>query len=91
MDLFCLPSIFEGLGIVGIEAQVSGLPCVFSSNCVEELNITENVNYIPLEDELLWILTLNEYKAKDINRDIKIDKYNIKETIKSLELIYSKK
>lgn len=90
MDLFCLPSIFEGLGIVGIEAQVSGLPCLFSDNCVEELEITNNVSYIPLEDELLWILMLNEHKDKNVNRNIKIDKYNIKDTVKSLELIYSK-
>lgn len=29
-DVFCLPSLYEGLGMVGIEAQRSGVPCLFS-------------------------------------------------------------
>ena len=28
-DLFLMPSLYEGLPFVGIEAQASGLPCVF--------------------------------------------------------------
>ena len=91
MDLFCLPSIFEGLGIVGIEAQVAGLPCIFSDNCVEELEITEHVNFISLEDELLWIEVMNAYNNMDIERNIKIDKYDIKKTAQKLELIYLNK
>ena len=36
MDVFMFPSRFEGLGIVLIEAQVSGLPCVTSDNIPED-------------------------------------------------------
>ena len=31
MDVFVMPSLFEGLPVVGMEAQASGLPCVFST------------------------------------------------------------
>lgn len=37
MDLFVLPSNFEGYGIVGVEAQVNGLPCLFSDKVPKAL------------------------------------------------------
>ena len=41
MDLFMLPSLFEGLPVVGVEAQASGLPCIFSDSITRELAITD--------------------------------------------------
>lgn len=49
MDIFVLPSRFEGLGIVLIEAQAAGLKCITSKIKVPyEANITGNVTYIEL-------------------------------------------
>jgi glycosyltransferase involved in cell wall biosynthesis len=39
MDAFLFPSLFEGLGIVLIEAQASGLPCVFSDMVPAEATV----------------------------------------------------
>lgn len=50
MDCFVFPSRFEGLGIVGIEAQTSGLKCFFSDVTPRELEITCNVQVISLQD-----------------------------------------
>jgi len=39
MDVFVLPSLWEGLGIVVIEAQTSGLPCVISNRIPEDVDL----------------------------------------------------
>ena len=40
MDVFVLPSLYEGLGIVAIEAQSSGLPTICSDGVAEDANVS---------------------------------------------------
>ena len=54
MDVFAMPSLFEGLPLVGIEAQASGLPCFFSDTITKEVKVTENAQFLPLQDKNLW-------------------------------------
>ncbi len=48
-DVFILPSKFEGLGIVLIEAQVNGLMCFASDVCPSETKISNKIEYISLQ------------------------------------------
>lgn len=49
MDVFVMPSLFEGLPVVGIEAQCSGLPCVFSENVTDEVLLSRDAVRISLD------------------------------------------
>lgn len=49
MDVFVMPSLFEGVPVVGIEAQFSGLPCIFSDRVSREVMFTDRCLFLPLE------------------------------------------
>lgn len=49
MDCFILPSNYEGLGMAGIEAQCTGLQCLFSEHVPQEVKITRNAHFLSLK------------------------------------------
>ena len=49
-DVLLLPSFFEGLPVVGVEAQAAGLPVVTSTGVTRELPLEDLVAYLPLTD-----------------------------------------
>ena len=48
MDVFLLPSRFEGLPLTGIEAQMAGLPCFFSNRVPGDVSFTGGCSFLPL-------------------------------------------
>ncbi|MPN05710.1 putative glycosyltransferase EpsF [bioreactor metagenome] len=92
MDLFLLPSLFEGLGIVLIEAQAAGLPCITSAKVVpREAKITELVDYISLDLPARDWAAASISQCKNIQdrnlayRKLIASKFNINQEAKRLE------
>lgn len=52
MDVFVMPSLYEGFPVTGVEAQATGLPCVFSDTITREAKILEAVEYVSLDAPL---------------------------------------
>ena len=94
MDVFLLPSLFEGLPVVGIEAQAAGLKCVMSDSITDEVAITNNVEFINLKDPISkWVNTILDnttYERKNMKEEIKKAGYSIKEEANKLQEIYEK-
>lgn len=92
MDVFVMPSLFEGIPLVGVEAQFAGLPCVFSNEVTTEIGFTYNVQFIPLnEDKDVWADKIL-YAAENC-KDRKIDgfensEFNISKSALFLENYY---
>ncbi len=68
-DCFLLPSLFEGLPVVGIEAQANGLPILFSDTITRECDITDNAEYLPINDVNIVDWANHATKANCNNRE----------------------
>ncbi|MGN0562158.1 MAG: glycosyltransferase [Candidatus Fimenecus sp.] len=51
MDVFAFPSVFEGLGMVAIEAQAAGLPCICSDRIPPEAKATDLCSFLPIDTQ----------------------------------------
>lgn len=54
MDAFVLPSLFEGLPVVLVEAQTAGLPCFVSDTVDRDAAFADGVQFLPLQDPAAW-------------------------------------
>ena len=93
MDIFVMPSIFEGQPFVLIEAQCAGLPCLVSDVVNKDICLTENVETMSLllsADE--WALkieqSLSTFIRRDQSKSVEMQGFSIASTIKYLENVY---
>lgn len=87
-DVFALPSIYEGLPVVGVEAQANGLPCTFSENITKEVKINENVKFLKLDIDEWQTNILNIGRISELENKFAFSKFNVMEEAKKLENKY---
>ncbi len=95
MDVFALPSLYEGLALVLVEAQCADLPILTSDTVTKEIEITNNMKYLPLNDTQVWTKELLELCAnttktrKDVSEVVREFGYDIKKESEELDLLYN--
>ncbi|MDO4354898.1 MAG: glycosyltransferase family 1 protein [Clostridia bacterium] len=96
MDLFLLPSLFEGLPVVGVEAQSAGLPMLTADTVTKELCVTEYVEMLPLEASTeTWANKIDEmienHKRHNTLEEMNATGFNIRKTADFLQKYYCSK
>jgi len=98
MDLFILPSCWEGLPLVLVEAQVNGLPVLVSNVVTGAAKCTDRIFYKPLEDGAQsWAEQLRELQKRDVDRsvdsvpDIAAKGFDIHKEAEKLRKLYLKR
>lgn len=82
MDVFLFPSLYEGLGMVALEAQKNGVPVIASNYVPNEVQTNKNISFLKLDSISKWISYICSSVRKEDSFNF-IDKYNINiETLK---------
>ncbi len=92
MDLYVQPSLFEGLALVLIEAQTTGLSCIVSGTVSKESDITGNCIFSELDHKKWTVRIIDAYQNKTARRswheEVRKAGYDISYEIRNIEQMY---
>ena len=94
MDVFVMPSLFEGLPVVGVEAQAAGVPCVFSCEVTDEVVVLPESIRIPLSaSDEEWAEKLARFDGLSVDRAAALRRvqdagYDIRVEVEKITQIY---
>ena len=92
-DVFCLPSLYEGLPVVGVEAQATGLLCIFSDDMTKETKVLDTTEFLSLNQSVeMWgkhiLKSFEVYTRKTNQTEIKNNGFDIRNEAKKLSDYY---
>lgn len=91
MDVFVMTSLYEGLPMVGLEAQAAGLKLVLADTISKDTKVTKNVSFVSLDkNSEQWVDIIIE---PPFNNDmtVELQSYDVSYTTKQMERIYNRK
>ncbi|MGZ1337064.1 glycosyltransferase, partial [Lactobacillus delbrueckii subsp. bulgaricus] len=98
MDVFIMPSLYEGLPFVAVEAQAASLPILISDTVSKEVYITDLVHTVGLDvSDDIWAKQIDlVYKTEEERATVAYQKqldsagYNIRTVCKQVEELYTR-
>lgn len=91
-DLFSFPSLFESLGMVVVEAQLTGLPCVVSEHVPHVTEISNCITYQSIQEPSIWAEEMykmrQRFPKRSGNWDSRMKRFDIQKNAADLEEKY---
>ena len=90
MDLFVLPSLFEGFGLVIVEAEANGLKCIVSDHVPKDAAVSGRAQFCPLETDV-WtsaVLSIGDRERQDCLQELRDMNMDIHAVVKEVQNAY---